>query len=762
MLATLLALGIGPASFLGRRFQAAARLALAPALGLCLSTCVFTTLIWLTPARNTYWLIPPMAVISVAVAVWRAHSTAGKPRPRGWRHALRWPRPLDALALAAVCMVVAAPLDYTLHQRHTVGPTGFQLADAAGYTEMADGAVKQSIRQSGLAPAKLDNPSQSAWTNYALSVQNIDAVPLSANLNTLLGLGSTDTQTLYMIVFLIVDALGAFAAVRYMVATPAWVAPLAGILFAGPLFLQLLADGSQAATCGIALMAPIATMGAEVLRGRRFADLVLLSLLAAGLMALYPLYVPGVAVAAGLVVLANAIRLRIRGPLGQRALLSVLARATLVVTLTILFNVVSFTRNLHFWHQAATISMAGKPIYDLPISVLPGWLLQTRQFYFLTSLAHASFHQLLIGVILPAIFIAVIVVGIWRWRAASIIVCVIAVFAALAQYTSMTKHCSYCVDRNLLPVAPLCTVLLALGVAALATARATGLRWMAAIVAVAAIAAVADQTHNERLLFADNSYFLEDANRALLSHLPAHAGPVSVEGFGNNPYYAIVELALVYTLASERNDGEVSVSNEDPSYEAFNALNGGVKPINDPGERHPVNSDLYPDYRYVLTRFGGMHTGRRTIARAGPLALEERVHPVDVMLVSGAATTLARLDRQGFASIVATLHLLALGGGNAPVWILLRFQTLPEAQITVPLQSGVRTRSTSTTLTVCIRARGAAPVRRASLEFDGTLLQGTIPTEPYAYPAPEPPRGIQLQAMYAVSRCPPATAGPGQ
>ena len=71
MLAILLCLGSGPASFLGRRFDATARVAMAPVLGLCLGTCVFTTLIWFTAARNTYWLLPLLALASLAVALWR-------------------------------------------------------------------------------------------------------------------------------------------------------------------------------------------------------------------------------------------------------------------------------------------------------------------------------------------------------------------------------------------------------------------------------------------------------------------------------------------------------------------------------------------------------------------------------------------------------------------------------------------------------------------------------------------------------------------
>jgi hypothetical protein len=54
MLVLLFTLGSGPASFLGQRFTAAARLAMSPILGLCGATCIFTTLAWFVPARDTF------------------------------------------------------------------------------------------------------------------------------------------------------------------------------------------------------------------------------------------------------------------------------------------------------------------------------------------------------------------------------------------------------------------------------------------------------------------------------------------------------------------------------------------------------------------------------------------------------------------------------------------------------------------------------------------------------------------------------------
>ncbi len=269
MLAALLALGSAPASFLGRRFEAASRVAMAPVLGLCLGTSVFSTLIWLTAARNTYWLLVPLALASLAIALRRglASITAESDTKSGDSRIaaiarrsivlVRRLRPLDAVALVAVCIIVAAPLSSTLHERHSVGPLGYEIWDVDDYATEPDALEQQSIRQAAsqeslavvnyvkgtghqsIHPTLAStNFSRIFWTLFASSYQNIDASPLSANLNKVIGLHGTDTQTSFLIVFLLAGALGAFAAVRYFAPKPTWAAPFAGILFAGPFFLQ--------------------------------------------------------------------------------------------------------------------------------------------------------------------------------------------------------------------------------------------------------------------------------------------------------------------------------------------------------------------------------------------------------------------------------------------------------------------------------------------------------------------------------------------
>ena len=323
MLITLLALGSAPASFLGQRFGVAARVAMAPVLGLCLGTSVFTTLIWFTGARDTFWLLPLLALASLAVALRRGlagppGNTDGSYRRRIALLARRLPL-YDAIALVVVCVVVAMPLTYTLHERHSVGPVGYEVWDAFAFTAEADGAAEESSHSAEhKANTFGQNFAQMYWAGAASQDQQFDAVPLSANLNELLGLHSTDTQSPFLIAFLLAGALGAFAAVRYAAAKPRWAAPLAGILFGGPFFLQLIVDGSQPATSGLALILPIAAVGADVLRTSRTASLALFALLLCGLMALYPLFVPAIGISTGVILVVVGARAGIRGQLDRQ------------------------------------------------------------------------------------------------------------------------------------------------------------------------------------------------------------------------------------------------------------------------------------------------------------------------------------------------------------------------------------------------------------------------------------------------------------
>ena len=389
----------------------------------------------------------------------------------------------------------------------------------------------------------------------------------------------------------------------------------------------------------------------------------------------------------------------------------------------------SFLRDVRYWHAVlnGAYYLSGLPQYHLPYSVLPGWLLQTREFYFLTELGSTSAKQVLIGVILPILFIAVIVFGLKRRHVSLILLPLVLTYAAMAWYTSASHNCSYCTDRALLPIAPLSIGLLVLGVAALATAPARWLRWTGLLMALVVVVAVGERTRQERLRFADGAFFLEEGRRALLAHVPPHGGTVNLEGYGEDPGLAPGEMELTYYMASERTHGAVSVPSEYVDYASLAYL----------GEANPRNPQFDPSYRYVLTRLGGVETGRRVIVRTGSLALEERSGSLDVTLVSGVAVPPVRLDTSGLAWVQGPLHMIVSGDGTGPAWISLRFQAI--VPVTVPPQPGVP---------------GASAARRdhrvRARDRHGAAAQGHDRVELPACPRDRP--GRTVRATRATSR----------
>ena len=380
LVALLAAIGSGPAAFLSERFDGVARLALAPVLGLCVGVCLTVTLVYFVPTADTGWVLIPLAVLSLALAARRTRGLA------------RWTGGRGILALAVVAVVILGSFDYALAVRHTVGPDGgYTIADTAGYVSEIDGEVHASIRDADRLYAPFADLGLSYWAGYAQSNQQLDVSALESNVNELIGVGATDTQSPFLIAVLLIGALGVFAVVLAVGRQPVWAA-LAGCIFAGPLFAELFMDGSEAAIAGCAVLAPLAALGWEALRCRRPATLVLFALLVAGLQTLYPLFVPPVVVAAVAVLAVKVIRRVLRGLPARSEVLAATWQLAMVVALACAFTPVAFLRNARYWISIlnGSFSTAGLPAYVLPINVLPGWVLQTREFYNLPNLASAT------------------------------------------------------------------------------------------------------------------------------------------------------------------------------------------------------------------------------------------------------------------------------------------------------------------------------------------------------------------------------------
>jgi hypothetical protein len=729
-LLVLFLLGSGPASFLSRRIDPVARLALAPALGMCVGTAVTLTLVQWEPVRSTYWVLYPCAAVSLAIAVWRLVRR---------RFELRLPL-REAAQLVLIALAVLVPASSTLHHYHTVGPVAWNVYDAAGYVSEIDGQQTQSISEARRhAQPPWHNSPQAYYDVYALGYQNLDVSALEGSVSDIMSLGSTDTQSPFLIALLLVGGLGAFAAFRYATGSRSWAAVIAGGAFGGPFFLQLWADSSEAAICGLALVLPFAVAGWEVLREGRVADCVLLGLVSAGLLSVYPLFVPPLAIGALLFLAAMGIRqLRRRRPT-RGEVVGVVWRLALVVALAAALSPVAFGRDVTYWRAVLSggQSFAGLPAYDMTFGVLPGWLLQTRQFYLLPSLGSASLGVLIAAVLVPLLLLGVIVYGFRRRPGALVLAAFALVCVLLAEYVWIKNSCEYCVQRNLLPLGPMAVVMVAIGLFALWSEAGVLGRVIATVVAVAAAISVIGPLRDERTMVIDTAYFMSSSLRSVLSHLPRHNVPVQVEGF-NETARAPGELVLTLALVNERTGNRASLALDSGDYFA----NAYIGPPHQP-------TLLRPDYRYVLTRFAGVQTGRRTLDISQGVALQQRTGALDVTPVGGLGAPLLWEDEPGYAwlqgpALPDPFRALVVGGtAGQPAWV---HMTLAATEpVTIPRQPNVSYAQRGASIGVCMRATGSAPRRFVSLR--AMFAAEYPPPPPVRYVLPLPSEGVRVTGL---------------
>ncbi len=740
LLAILLLLGSGPASLLPRRTDPAARIALAPLLGFCLGTCVTTTILQFAPVNSTYWALIVLAVVSVAVAVVR------------WRRCAdhRLPRRRDLAALAVVIVAVVGPLDGVLTERHSTGPAAYYFTDGDNYVAVQDAARTVSLHAAvdawhshGASVRAFGNMTQFVWAFFAQFGSNLDATPLASNVNALLGLGAIDTYDSFLTVLLLMGALGAFASVRHFARGPTLTATLAAVLFGGALFLELWFDTYQAALIAIGLVVPFFVLVDLALQARSRAVLVLTALVLATMLSVYPLYIALLIGTAVVMVAARGVVLRRAGtplrPLLRPFALSIVA----VAALSLAFDPIAVLRDVHYYGLVLNNEVPYPRVsYTLPLDVLPGWISQTREFWALPGLTTGGFKQILLGVLLPLAFLGYVAVGLRRYPRALALVAMAAICAVAAEYSYVSQQsCTYCAERVLLPFGPIAAVLIALGVCAVVASHSRWWQAAGAIGVLLVLVPVAQRARIELIRFANDSYFLDRANAALLSRVPSGRGAIEEEGYGAS-VAAQAEQPLVYHLINERAPGRVSIVLGSDAGNAIQYLDFGPP-------RLPPGPEFNPRYRYVLTRLAAVATDRRTIARRGGIALEERTQPLDITPFDGLAVPLERLGERGVAWVQGQtpLRFYVAGYGGSSVWGRLTFRTT--VPVSVPRQPGVRTRLSAGTLTACVRATGQAPTRQVQITIKADVTPGPVPRE--TFPPGMPLEGLALTSMRALT-----------
>ena len=288
------------------------------------------------------------------------------------------------MQISLVCVVVAIPVTIALGMNHSTGPVAYSVYDATGYIAETDAAQVESIRTAESADAPVTNLVARFYAGYARAPQELDYVPLSAAINPLVGLHSTDTQSDFLLAVLIAGALGMYGAVRHTLRRASWLACFGAVLFAGSFFMQLYFDGSEAAIAGLALLVPFLVVAYTEMHERRVGGLIAAALLLEGLFALYPTLdiTLGIVLLLALAFLAVT-HFRSTGRSGVPVALGFAASAVLVVGVAALTNLVAFSRDVAYWRSLVHGAYVEPnfPALHFPVLAIPGWVTQTRGLY---------------------------------------------------------------------------------------------------------------------------------------------------------------------------------------------------------------------------------------------------------------------------------------------------------------------------------------------------------------------------------------------
>lgn len=696
VVATLLGLPI--VMWFARNLEPGVRIALSPAIGLAASTCAFTTLQLAMPMSVAAWLVlaPWLVASSTACLIYRS----------------RLPRPdrSTVLQLVFVLVAVATVANWPLVARGSLGPVGYQIADANRYV-----AFDEAVREHRLSDGRRNDVIESddltlaTWAEQSGDWQLVRGGTVTSAVASMFGWRSIDTQAAFSIFLMLVGALGSVAAARAFLPGGRHLAILAGLSWCGPAFLQLLIDGSEALVGGLALFAPLLAVAHVALHEPSRRRLLVVALLAAGAHTMHPALLPVVLAAIAIVALGRIARRR-------GANVWVRVRPVLLVAVgSILLSPLAFVRNASFFRSireaAVDPAAVGQlPNYLLPIEVLPGWLLQTREFYLLPRISDASVGDIALSLVAPALLSAVAVVGAIATRGAWLLVTATVVIASIASYAASTG-CSYCEQRTLFPIVPVLAILLTLGVDRLRRSGRIGAR-LAALLVVGLVVMVGHKSSVVVRRGVDGAYMVPRDAREVVAEIDHVDGGILLEGIGaGSTGPAVMEAASLYHLVNAHTKERLSIDPYGNGYGGLQYLEVGSM----------TRTAFDPAYAWVFTRLGQVDVERLTVYRRGPFALQRRTRRTDVTVTSGVAVDRAERDRRGHATVQGPLTFVVTGepGSNAHVELTLRHDR--PLEVTTPRGVKIVARSQSSSM-VCVPVARSDGRATATLDLDLPLV----------------------------------------
>ena len=757
------AVGVGFTTLLPRQLDAATRLALAPLFGLAASVSLLTTLNFFTPLKHAFWFVLlPAAALSILVAVWRT----GRPRmsqtfvPR-WR---------DLAGLVVVAVVVTTVYNLPQDERSSHGPTMWAVADAPGYTQCIEAFAQHTndnpltgFSDAGTAfTSAADREAPGGPWNLAdrycwfFKFQHNGSMTVPAAMSSPLGLYPWQSLAPFMVALALVAAFGAFALFRIVTGSTSLVAVLAGVSIAGASVFQVFVDGAAGMLSALAFIPGLLAVLAITLEKPRWRSTILCGLVAAGLQTCYPeigTVIAGTVAIALFYVLVRHLRA------GGRLTAALRVGAPHLLAVGVL--ALALSPRAALWAQAnAEFANAAKDSSSLPTYLLApkyaiGWLFQTRDFYSFATAPPLGSSHLAAGTVFPIVLLAIIAWSAVRLPRLWLLVALAAVAASQAIYLNQDTGCTYCINRSLLPVAPIAVVAALVGLRELAVSgRTLAAGFLGGLLAFAAGASAVSIEHRATR----GGYMPPGALLNIAREVDERVDDtLQLEGFATTPFWAYAESPLVYGAMSQATSERLSVV---AAYDEF----GGYSYL----RPRPIGDSSYtPDYEYVVSRLPLIETGRTVLARTRYAVLSRRSKPFDAVVAGGVATNGWTRDPEGFAWVqkdggtISPLTFWVSAQTRQRAYLRLRFAGNPSIRPSGDQRSWVARDNLDGTTDVCFPVPGAGARRIATLRFDAVpggiapAAPGPDETDPPDDHAPRVLPGLRLDAVRASpDRCP--------
>jgi hypothetical protein len=598
-------IGSGPTLRLGR--QLPAPFVLAPVLGLALSAAVLSTVAPVLSMAVAAWVVLiPAALLSAA---WALAQSRLLPRPNVVDVVVPVTAGTAGFLLAALPALV----------RNTLGPFGITAFDALGYIQTDTWLEHHTTRDVPTGQAAHDLTLLYGHASTTGGVR-IGVSLIGASAGNLLHI-SPDESTLPLLVALFALLPIVIWFVARLLGAGRLAAALGAAFGLSPALLSLIADSAMANLAGLALIPPLIALTARAVLGRpRFAEVALAALLLAGLVAIFPEFLPPVAAVLALIVIAKFVVEGRRGRLSWSGFRRSVAPVLGVVLPAIIISPVAATRAIDYLRLVAG---AGENFDSLPLrhlsreNVLP-WAFGTLHLYQLPRFSLLSgLEQKLVLALAAALSLLVLMTLLSRRLLTTVVVfapIAVASVWGLTAYRRYQHHmCEYCLWKSLTFMLPFLGIGVATGASALwsRARRYRDFREVGAVLLLVSLAGLAGLAHGDygvlRAEYETPASVPEDLREVVNDvHLPSRAGLfLEAADASAAPPWSLPE---TYFLARHTGSRELSYASEGNA-SAYLAASAVV---------------YSPGYEYVLTPFSGMHTDRKLVKRVGAFGVYRR------------------------------------------------------------------------------------------------------------------------------------------